>query len=133
MVKLALATDGRYVAAHFGHCPAYTLAEVEDGQAKSVTTIPNPGHQPGFLPAYLSELGVTHVIAGGMGPRAQELFAARGITTIIGVQGTVNEVLDAFLAGKLAPGPSLCDHGAEGHGHGGGCGHGGGRCGGQHR
>lgn len=129
MVKVAVATDGQYVAAHFGHCPAYTLAEVEGGQVKRVETIPNPGHRPGFLPAYLGGLGVTHVIAGGMGPRAQELFAARGITTIIGVQGTINEVLDAFTAGRLVPGPSLCDHGAEGHGS---C-QGGGRCGGHRR
>lgn len=107
MVKVALATDGQYVAAHFGDCPAYTLAEVKDGQVKSVETIPNPGHRPGFLPTYLSELGVTHVIAGGMGPRAQELFAGRGITTIIGVQGTINEVLDAFTAGRLRPGEAL--------------------------
>ncbi|MEW5763078.1 MAG: NifB/NifX family molybdenum-iron cluster-binding protein [Bacillota bacterium] len=128
-MKLALATDGYYVAAHFGHCPAYTLAEVEDGRVKSMVTVPNPGHRPGFLPNYLGDLGVTHIIAGGMGPRAQELFRARGIETVVGVQGTLHEVVEAFLAGRLVPGPSLCDHGTEGRGS---C-QGGGHCGGHNR
>jgi len=129
-LKLALATDGNQVAAHFGHCPEYTLVEVENGEVKTQLTIPNPGHQPGFLPAYLSELKVTHVIAGGMGARAQELFAARGISTIVGAQGPVSEVIRDFLTGRLVAGPSLCSHGSGEHGHGGGCG---GGCGGQHR
>lgn len=132
-MKLALATDGGYVAAHFGHCPEYTLVDVEDERIESQVTVPNPGHQPGFLPVYLDELKVTHVIAGGMGPKARELFAARGIATVIGAQGSVGEVISAFVAGKLVSGPSLCSHGTGGHGHGrGGCG-GSGGCGGDHR
>ncbi|MBE0466044.1 MAG: NifB/NifX family molybdenum-iron cluster-binding protein [Candidatus Desulforudis sp.] len=132
-MKLALATDGDQVAAHFGHCPEYTLADVEDGQVKNQVTLPNPGHQPGFLPMYLGEMKVTHVIAGGMGPKAQELFAARGITAIVGAQGPVKEVISAFISGKLVAGPSLCSHGSGGHdhGHGGNCGAGG--CGGHDR
>lgn len=128
-MKLAFATEGGHVAGHFGHCPEFLLVDVEDGEVKGTVFVPNPGHQPGFLPEYLGELGVTHVVAGGMGARAQELFLARGISPIVGAQGPVNEVLDAFLAGKLVTGPSLCDHGSEGHVP--RCG--GGGCGGRHR
>lgn len=128
-MKLALATEGGYVAGHFGHCAEFLLVDVKDGEVKGKVFVPNPGHQPGFLPQYLGDMGVTHVIAGGMGARAQELFLARGISPIVGAQGPVNEVLDAFLAGKLITGPSLCTHGIEGHVH--RCG--GGGCGGQHR
>ncbi|MEW6446814.1 MAG: NifB/NifX family molybdenum-iron cluster-binding protein [Bacillota bacterium] len=123
-MRLAFATEGGYVSGHFGHCAEFLLVDVEGGAVKGTVFVPNPGHQPGFLPQYLGDLGVTHVIAGGMGARAQELFLARGISPVVGAQGPVSEVLDAFLAGKLVTGPSLCDRGTEGHVHrcGGGCG-----------
>ncbi|RDV84090.1 NifB/NifX family molybdenum-iron cluster-binding protein [Ammonifex thiophilus] len=124
-MKVLLAVEGDRVAAHFGHAPSFLIAEIEDGKVKRTEFVPNPGHKPGFLPAYFSQMGITHVIAGGMGPRAQELFQAHGITTILGVQGAVEEVIQAFCDNRLVPGPSLCDHGQKGtHG---GCG---GRCGG---
>lgn len=123
-VKVALATDGNNVAGHFGHCPAFTIVNIEDGREKSREVIANPGHRPGFLPRFLSELGVTHIIAGGMGPAARNLFEQHGVTVIIGAQGTVDQVLASFLAGTLATGPSQCHHGSEDHhcgGHGHGC------------
>ena len=50
------------------------------------------------------------IIAGGMGPRAQGLFAQSGITTFIGVQGPVDEVISQFTNQELEPGEDLCDH-----------------------
>jgi len=38
-----------------------------------------PAHEPGSHPKFLNEHGVTVVIAGGMGIRAQELMAENGI------------------------------------------------------
>jgi predicted Fe-Mo cluster-binding NifX family protein len=110
-VKLAVSTDSGYVSAHFGRCPAYTLVEIQDGRIIERTEIPNPGHQPGFLPVYLSQMGVSAIIAGGMGPRAQGLFAEKNIQTIIGVQGRVDEVIERFLRDELEAGQDLCDHG----------------------
>lgn len=115
--KVAIATDGPVVAQHFGHCPAYTIIEVNDGTTINKTVVPNPGHQPGFLPRFLGEKGVSCVIAGGMGPRAQDLFAEQGISTIIGVTGPVEDVIRSYLNGNLAGGESLCEHGQHGHGH----------------
>lgn len=114
-MKIAVATDGPVVAAHFGRCPEYTIFTVEDGKvvSKSVTT--NPGHEPGLLPQYLGRMGVSCIIAGGMGPRAQGLFAERGIETIVGASGPVTEVIDLYLAGRLESGESLCEHGDSRH------------------
>ena len=86
-MKVAIATDQGYVSAHFGRCPSYTIFEVVDGKIQDKEEIDNPGHQPGFLPRYLAEKGVSVIIAGGMGPRAQGLFAQNDITTFLGVQG----------------------------------------------
>lgn len=110
-MKVAIATDGGSVSAHFGRCPSYTIVDIQDQKVVGRQEIPNPGHSPGFLPGYLAERGVTTIIAGGMGPRAQGLFADNGIETIIGVEGRVDDALERFLGGQLEAGPSLCDHG----------------------
>jgi len=110
-MKIAISTDSGFVSAHFGRCPAYTLVEIEDGRIIQRSEIPNPGHQPGFLPVYLSQMGVNAIIAGGMGPRAQGLFAEKNIETLIGIQGPVDEVIEKFLRQELEAGQDLCDHG----------------------
>jgi len=109
-MKIAIATEGTSVSPHFGRCQAYTLLDVEDGIAVNRETIANPGHQPGFLPKYLSDMGVECIIAGGMGPRAQGLFAAQNIEFIIGVQGPIDEVIEKFLQQELEPGEDQCSH-----------------------
>lgn len=98
------------VAAHFGRCEAYTLAEIEDGKIMTRETIANPGHEPGFLPGYLAAHGVNCIVAGGLGPRAHGLFAERGIETIVGVSGAVSDALEALAKGELMGGESTCDH-----------------------
>lgn len=108
--KAAIATDGDVVAAHFGHCPHYTIVDVKDGQIQKQEVIANPGHRPGFLPGYLADLGIDTMIAGGMGASAEELFAERSIKTITGIQGRIDDVITNCMNGKLAAGPSLCDH-----------------------
>ena len=114
-VKIAVATDGPMVAAHFGRCPEYTIFTLNNGKVENKVIIPNPGHEPGFLPGYLGKLGVSCIIAGGMGPRAQGLFAENNIRTITGVSGRVDEAINSYLAGRLESGESLCEHGQEGH------------------
>jgi len=107
---IGIATDGDRVAQHFGRCPSYTLVEVEEGKEKERRVIPNPGHQPGFLPRFLAEKGVKVVIAGGMGPRARNIFAEYGIDALVGVRGSVDEAVEAFLRGELEAGDNICDH-----------------------
>jgi predicted Fe-Mo cluster-binding NifX family protein len=116
-MKVAISTDQGYVSAHFGRCQSYTIVVIKEGQILGRAEIPNPGHQPGFLPEYLSEKGVNCIIAGGMGPRAQGLFAQKNIETIIGVQGAVDEIIDKFIKQELEAGDDLCGHqlGAEAH------------------
>jgi predicted Fe-Mo cluster-binding NifX family protein len=114
-MKLAISTEGNRVAEHFGRCPEYTIVRIENGKVKDKVVVPNPGHEPGFLPAFLSRMGVGCIIAGGMGPRAQGLFAGEKIETVVGVGGTVDQAVEQYLAGTLEGGASCCDHGSEGH------------------
>jgi predicted Fe-Mo cluster-binding NifX family protein len=51
------------------------------------------------------------VIAGGMGQRAQQLFAQSGIQVLVGAPvGTPEDLVGAYLDGSLKPGQNTCDH-----------------------
>ncbi len=109
-MKVAVAVEEGQVAPHFGRCQSYLVAEVKDGQIGMRQQVESPGHEPGVLPAMLHDLGVTCVIAGGMGPRAQGMFEEYGISTIVGVAGPAQDALTQFANGTLKGGESLCCH-----------------------
>lgn len=111
-MKIAISTDNGQVSAHFGRCPEFTIVEIENGAVKAKEVIQNPGHHPGFLPQFLHEQGVSIIIAGGMGARAQQIFAGNGIKAIMGVFGSIDSIVNDFLAGNLREGKSLCQPGA---------------------
>lgn len=110
-MKIAISTDKGTVSSHFGRCPSFTIIEVEEGEFKEKEEVPNPGHHPGFLPGFFHQKGVECIVCGGMGRRAQGLFAQKGIQFILGVQGDVDEVIDRLLKGELKGGESLCQPG----------------------
>ncbi|HEO63841.1 MAG TPA: dinitrogenase iron-molybdenum cofactor, partial [Candidatus Omnitrophica bacterium] len=103
-MKVAISTDGGFVSAHFGRCPHFTIVEIEDGEIKSKELIDNPGHQPGFIPQFLHQRGVSCIVAGGMGARAEGFFRQFGISTIVGVSGRIDDVLDHIVKGNLQSG-----------------------------
>ena len=116
-MKIAISTDSGRVSEHFGRCPEFTILEIEDGKVTGKEVIPNPGHHPGFLPRFFNEMGAKAIIAGGMGFRAQQLFAEMGVKPVMGVTGSIEEVSRELLAGTLKGGESLCAPGA-GRGYG---------------
>ncbi len=109
-MKIAVATSNREVCPHFGHCLSFTIAEVEDGEVLNKEEVPNPGHQPGFLPKFLAEQGINCIIAGGMGRSAQMLFAQSKIEIITGAHGLVDDVIKGYVEGNLALGKNICNH-----------------------
>ena len=111
-MKIVISTEAGFVSAHFGRCPSFTIAEIEEGKVLKIEEINNPGHQPAFLPNFLAERGVSCIICGGMGNRAQMLFAEKEITPIIGVTGKIEEAIEKFVQGKLEAGESSCKPGA---------------------
>jgi len=104
--------DGE-VSGHFGRCPFFLLAEAEGRTATVSEVVPNPhfeAHQPGAVPGFVRDLGADVIIAGGMGPRAIEMFHDFGIDVATGVAGTVSTVLGAYLRGEHR-GVMPCAHG----------------------
>jgi len=111
-MKVAISTDGGFVSPHFGRCPSFTIAEIEDGKILKKETIANPGHTPDFLPEFLAKQGISCIIAGGAGHRAQQLFAEKEIDILVGISGKIDEVLEEFAGGKLTEGKNPCKPGS---------------------
>jgi len=100
------------VSGHFGRCPFYTLVRVEDAAILDVDAVPNPhfeSHIPGVMPRYIQSLGAEVILAGGMGPKAIQMFNTYGIEVVTGTIGRVSEVLNAYLNGGLS-GTVPCAH-----------------------
>jgi predicted Fe-Mo cluster-binding NifX family protein len=106
---IAIASDNKKVAAHFGHCQAFECFYIKDGEVGEWKTIPNPGHQPGFLPNFLHEQGVRTIIAGGMGQSAANLFNNHGIEVVSGASGPIYKVATDYVTGNLSTGGSFCE------------------------
>ena len=105
-------SDGQ-LAMHFGHCEQFALFDVDEERKVILAkeTVLSPGHQPGLLPVWLAEEGVSVVLAGGMGMRAQELFRENRIQVIVGaLAGDPEQIVLAYLGGALATGDNICDH-----------------------
>lgn len=108
---IAIPTNGKNVAGHFGRCEKYTFFTFINNEVSEVKEIENPGHEPGFLPKYLSEQGANCIIASGMGQKAQDLFNHYGIEMILGCQGEIKNIIEMYSSNKLVGGESTCDHG----------------------
>ncbi len=112
-MKIAVPAEAGRVSMHFGHCEQFEVFEVDETDNTIIgrTAHTPPGHEPGVLPQWLHELGASVIITGGMGPRAQQLFAQNGISVVLGAPAEAPEqVAAAYLNGTLQPGENVCDH-----------------------
>lgn len=51
------------------------------------------------------------MLTGGMGIRARDLFAERGIDVVAGIETTdPKKAVEAYVRGKLSAGANPCDH-----------------------
>lgn len=107
-MKVAVASEGKMVAGHFGHCEGFNIFIVDDNNVASREFVQNPGHRPGFLPNYLNDMGVNVIISGGMGGGAIEIFNENGIQVITGATGDAEDAVKRFIDGKLKSTGSVC-------------------------
>ena len=112
-MKIAIPLIEGKLAMHFGHCQEFVLIDADE-QAKKIIkkeSVQPPGHEPGVLPRWLHEQGANIIISGGMGSRAQSLFAENNIKVITGATSDEPEkiVMD-YLNGSLVSGDNICDH-----------------------
>ncbi|MBT3377850.1 MAG: ATPase [Lentisphaerae bacterium] len=112
-MKIAIPlTDGQ-LSMHFGHCEQFALIETNDATKEIGTTtlLTPPPHEPGLLPRWLHSEGADMIIAGGMGMRAQQLFAQQQIRVVVGAPAEGPETLvGKFLENALVTGKNICAH-----------------------
>jgi len=112
-LRIAVPVAQGRLSAHFGHCDEFAFFDV-DAAAKTILKEKRdaaPPHEPGLLPAWLAERATDIILAGGMGERAQNLFADKGIKVFVGAAtDEPQHVVEAYLNGNLILGDNLCDH-----------------------
>jgi predicted Fe-Mo cluster-binding NifX family protein len=92
-------------AGHFGHCDVFTFVDVEGGEIKRVTTIPNQSHVQGgcMVPVnLLASHNVNALIVGGIGMRPLMGFRQVGVevyhdATRPGIRPVVEDLIDGKL------------------------------------
>lgn len=112
-MRYAVPVSNSKLATHFGHCEHFALIDVDEATKAIVRKelVASPGHQPGLLPVWLAEEGVSAIIASGMGSRAQALFRENRIEVIIGaLEDDPEQLVLHYIQGTLATGDNICDH-----------------------
>ena len=109
--RFAVPTIDQKLCAHFGHCEKFAIVDTEDSQVTGVSFMDPPIHQPGTYPRFLAEQGVSTIISGGMGIKAQDIFRANNIEVYMGIDSDVpHKLVEAYLNNQLQAGENLCDH-----------------------
>jgi predicted Fe-Mo cluster-binding NifX family protein len=109
--KIAIPLENGILCSHFGHCQQFAIIDADATSITGEQTIAPPPHEPGLLPGWLAEKGVTDVIAGGMGQRAIGLFNQRSINVFVGAPvKEPRELASDLLGNRLQAGANYCDH-----------------------
>ena len=110
--KIAIPVDENGVLdAHFGHCKYFALLETDDKTIVSEKRVTPPPHEPGVIPRWLAEQGVTDVLAGGMGQKAIQIFNYNDVNVFVGApKQTAKELGLGFLNSSIEFTANYCDH-----------------------
>lgn len=89
------------ISGHFGHCRAFIVSTVEDGEIVSVETLHNGGHTTCAQPVnLLTDNDVDVLITLGMGGRPFMVAQQTGLRVIRGTEGTVRNAVQQYIDGK---------------------------------
>ncbi|MFO8053763.1 MAG: NifB/NifX family molybdenum-iron cluster-binding protein [Bacteroidales bacterium] len=111
MKKIAIPTIKGVLCPHFGQCEAFVIITIENDSIIREERLEPPLHQPGVYPKWLHELGVTEIIAGGMGQKAKVIFEQNGIQVRLGVEPRpAKQAVEELMLSRLETGENLCDH-----------------------
>ena len=114
-MKIAIPMENGLLCAHFGHCRYFAIATIANNQIIEMEEVTPPAHEPGVYPRWIATMGVTDVIAGGMGQKAIDLFNEQNVNAYVGAPAKeAKAIIDDFLSGKLTLTANYCTHD---HGH----------------
>ena len=110
--KIAVPVDNTgTLDGHFGHCKFFTIFKIEEEKITNIDSITPPPHEPGVLPRWLANEGVTDVIAGGMGNRAIQIFNQNNVNVFVGAPKLkADDLVEGFLNKTIEFSANYCDH-----------------------
>ena len=118
IMKICIPTSEGRLCGHFGHCDSFTFAEINP-ETREILSIEERIPEEGIScqsAAWISEQGVSKVLAGGMGGRPLLMFAQNGVEVVAGCpELPIKELLESYLSNELITGENAC--GGEGHDH----------------
>ncbi len=106
-MKLCITSKGPELKAEvdprFGRAAYFIIVDSETGDfhAKQNEAVNAPGGAGIQAGQTVTEEGVQAVITGNVGPNAFDVLEKAGISVIVDVEGTVDQALKDFQAGKL--------------------------------
>ena len=94
---------------HFGHCPVFTLVDIQDNQAGNIRSVDNIAHGAGgcMKPVgLLAENGVESLVVGGIGRGPFQRLHEQGIQVFfadLNQYPDVQATVDGYMGKKLPP------------------------------
>lgn len=116
-MRIAVPSKDSKIDDHFGHCAYYTLYTIEDNKVTLKKTLESPqgcGCKSNIA-SVLKEIGVTLMIAGSMGEGAKNVLNKCDIEVIRGCSGSTDDIVEAYLNGKISDSGIGCESHEDGH------------------
>ena len=124
IMKIVIPTAEGKLCGHFGHCESFTFVEINP-QTQEILKIEEKVPEEGIScqsASWISEQGVSKILAGGMGARPMMMFSQNGVEVIAGCpELPIKELVEKYLANTLESGENSCGgehHHCHGHEHG---------------
>ena len=118
-MKIAITCSNGEVFQHFGHTPEFAIYEIDGKSVISSAILPSGESGHGALADLLAAEQVQILICGGIGAGAIQALQQHNIKVVGGAEGKVDEVAQAYAAGKLHTRIDFhCNHHHD-HDHGG--------------
>ena len=100
----------------FGRCAYLVIVDPETLEFEAVKN-PNVAHASGAGIAtaqLVADRGVEMVCTGSLGPKASQTLSAAGIQMVTGVGGSVRDVVEGYIAGRVQAGSQVATGGRPG-------------------
>ena len=102
-MRVAIPRMGALVAPCVGHCAMMSIYTIRDGGVADQLDFPLKSDDPVDRVRLLRDQDVDTLICGGIQDVLENILRASGITVISWVSGSVDDLLDLYLRGRLVP------------------------------
>ena len=108
------------VDGHFGHCENFTIYTIDDNHAivhEEIYASPAGCGCKSNLAGTFQQMGVSALLAGGIGQGAINVLNQHDIEVYRGCSGDARKLMEEFLKGNVSDSGETCSH-PHHHGHG---------------